>query len=346
MREINRGIIVTGGTIGSIAQGDGAKVIHNERASESLSRQQEEQKDIVDIAIITVLEDEFRAALQRFKTEYRNTPGGLSYYMSRAQTWDARETTIAITRSSEQGNDASQKLAGDIIRELNPRLILVVGIAGGVPHDDFTLGDVIVSTRVLNFNVDAQNADGTITVSARGGSHPVVSQISALLPGEDGRLAGWNERSSIGQERPGIDLQRVQAYINGDNAWRDKVWQSLHQHFSKTQQRQPLFRTGHIASSNHLMKNPVLLAQWLTMNRGILAVEMETAGVYEAAQTLNHQYPVMAIRGISDIVGLSRDGLWAAYACQTAAAFAHAFILTDPLKQIPRSQIDGNNGMY
>lgn len=332
MREINRGIIVTGGTIGSIAQGDGAKVIHNERAPQSLSRQQGEQRDAVDIAIITVLEEEFRAVLQRFKTEYQDTLGGLSYYMSRVQTWDARDTTVAITRTSEQGNDASQKLAGDIIRELNPRLILVAGIAGGVPCDDFTLGDVIVSTRVLNLNVDAQNADGTITVSARGGSHPLASQIAALLPGEDGRLAAWNEQASIGQERPGVDLRRVYAYINGNNNWRDKVWQSLYRHFGEARNRHPLFKTGHIASSNHLVKNPALLEQWLAMNRGILAVEMETAGVYEAAQTLNHQYPVMAIRGISDIVGLQRDGRWTSYACQTAAAFTRAFIMTNPLK--------------
>ncbi len=58
---------------------------------------------------------------------------------------------------------------------------------------------------------------------------------------------------------------------------------------------------------------------------------MEAAGIYEAAQQMNHQYPVMAIRGISDIVGLKRNKRWTEYACQTAAAFAYAFIMTAPL---------------
>jgi hypothetical protein len=69
------------------------------------------------------------------------------------------------------------------------------------------------------------------------------------------------------------------------------------------------------------------LNQWRDIARTILAVEMESAGVYEAAQNIGHQYPVMTIRGISDIIGLQRDGQWTAYACQTAAAFAYAFIM-------------------
>ena len=39
----------------------------------------------------------------------------------------------------------------------------------------------------------------------------------------------------------------------------------------------------------------------------------------------------MTIRGISDIVGLKRDERWTAYACQTAAAFTYAFIMTEPI---------------
>lgn len=299
-------VTVNGGTFtGNFTIGGGEVIIHNSRPAPEPLREPlppREKKMAVDIAIITVREDEFRAVLQRFETERQYTHSGLSYYMSRVQTLDAHYYRIAITRCSEQGNDVSQKLASDIIHELNPRLILVVGIAGGIPQDDFTLGDVIVSTRVLNFNVDAMNADGTTTTAARGGSHPLVAQITGLLPGEDRRLASWNTLASIGQERPDVNLQRP-----------------------------PLFKIGPIASSNHLVKNSAVLTQWLASHRQILAVEMETAGVYEAAQMLDSQYPVMAIRGISDIVGLPRDPIWTAYACQTAASFTRAFIMTGPL---------------
>jgi nucleoside phosphorylase len=330
MHEKNNGIMITGGKIGAMAVGRKAKAINNEWKPQPASENQDVQRETVDIAIITIREDEFRAVLRRFETQRQHRPGRLSYYISRVQAQNAHHYTVAITRCSEQGNDAAQKLASDIIHELKPHLILVVGIAGGIPHDEFTLGDVIVSTRVLNFNVDALHADGTVTVVTRGGTDPLVSQITGLLPGEDRLLAGWNEQASIGQERPAIDLQ--QARIVGDRGWYQKVWNSLNAHHRRWY---PLFKTGHIASSNHLVKNPAILTQWLSMNRQILAIEMETAGVYEAAQMLDSRYPVIAIRGISDVVGLQRDPRWTAYACHTAAAFTRAFIMTGPLGPLP-----------
>src|SRR5215469_3890365 len=100
----------------------------------------------VDIAIMTVLEDEFRAVRRRFKTERRRISDGRTYLIGEVKT-EKQTYTIAIKRCIEQANDVSQRLAHQMIHDLDPRLILVVGIAGGVPHDEFTLGDVVVSTR-------------------------------------------------------------------------------------------------------------------------------------------------------------------------------------------------------
>lgn len=62
---------------------------------------------------------------------------------------------IAIVRDIEQGTGEAHEAARDLIADLHPQLILVVGIAGGVPSSDFTLGDVVVSTRVHDFTVPA-----------------------------------------------------------------------------------------------------------------------------------------------------------------------------------------------
>ena len=51
-------------------------------------------------------------------------------------------------------------------------MLLVVGIAGGVPSDDFTLGDVIISTRIDNLNVSKRFDDGREEFDIRGGIHP------------------------------------------------------------------------------------------------------------------------------------------------------------------------------
>jgi nucleoside phosphorylase len=279
----------------------------------------------VDIAIITIREDEFNAVIQRFKPRPFHQPGKRSYGISNVQAKDGCHYTVAIARCSEQGNDTSHKLASDMIRDLNPQIFLVVGIAGGVPHDEFTLGDVIVSTRIHNLNVGKQNEDGTITFNIQGGIHPRIGDITGNLPLYRDRLVGWNSPASIGQECPDLDPQQV--IIGGNADWRKKIQESLELHFGTGQNRPSEFKTGPIASSNHLIRNPLTLNRWRDIARTILAVEMESAGVYEATQGVDRQYPIMAIRGISDIVGLERDRRWTAYACQTAAAFAHALVM-------------------
>ena len=41
--------------------------------------------------------------------------------------------------------------------------------------------------------------------------------------------------------------------------------------------------------------------------------------------------PMLAIRGISDIVGLKRSEAWTEFACAAAAAFTRAFLRTLPI---------------
>jgi hypothetical protein len=156
----------------------------------------------------------------------------------------------------------------------------------------------------------------------------LVENIVSLLPGEP-QLTGWAD--SIQLERPSLDLE--QTNVTGDEQWREKVGESLKWHFGQEQHRgrPSTFTIGHILSSNHLIKDSVRVREILNTHRSLLALEMETAGVYEAAQTPARQYPILAIRSISDIIGLKRDRRWTAYACQAAAAFAHAFIMTSPL---------------
>lgn len=89
-----------------------------------------------------------------------------------------------------------------------------------------------------------------------------------------------------------------------------------------------------IASSDRLIKADETLAVWLKLARQVVAVEMESAGIYKA--THEREVPFLAIRGISDVVGFRRDHEWTPYACETAAAFAQAFLRTRPIPPIAR----------
>jgi hypothetical protein len=61
---------------------------------------------------------------------------------------------------------------------------------------------------------------------------------------------------------------------------------------------------GILASSDRLVKDPAVLFPWIQTARHLFAVEMESSGAYRAARDRAF---MLAIRRISDIIGLKRD---------------------------------------
>jgi nucleoside phosphorylase len=55
---------------------------------------------------------------------------------------------VAVVGQIEQGTGEAQDAARDLLDDLDPSLLLVVRIAGGLPSDDVTLGDVVLSITI------------------------------------------------------------------------------------------------------------------------------------------------------------------------------------------------------
>lgn len=241
-------------------------------------------------------------------------------------------------RQIEQGNGEAQDVARDLLDDLEPSLVLVVGIAGARPSDDITLGDVVVSTRVYDYCVEARKPD-SVEYSTTGG--PIGKALAAGVVNLSARdeLRGWSDNLP---RQPRVQWG-ASGQIKGPKKWRDELADSLKFHFGRRgKPRKSIFVSGAIASSDRLVKDPTLLIDWLKTARHVLAIEMEAAGVYRAAR---ERCPMLAIRGISDIVGLKRDEDWTAYACRSAAAFTRAYLQTQPVAvksdEVPNA--DGNS---
>jgi nucleoside phosphorylase len=280
----------------------------------------------VDFGIITVREDEFAAVLRRFGQQdllkLRR-----SYVITQTATKTGVSYLVGLVRCADQGTAEAQSAATDMISDLDPQWLVLVGIAGGVPHDDFTLGDVVVATRLLYYSTEAALPGGESEFSIAGGPmHGEVRSVLASLRAlEERELRGWNSESSIGMARPRMSFDHSD--VDGDSEWQLKVERSLGMHCSADGKgRAPRVTAGPMASSDRLVRDSSLLRKWLRTARHIYAIEMELAGVYQAARRRKHERPVLAIRGISDIVGLRRDAKWTQYACETAAAFTYAFV--------------------
>ena len=281
----------------------------------------------VDFAIITIREDEFKAVLARLDDRQVLRKSNRYYSVSRIAAMHDASYLVAAVRCSEQGTGEAQTVAQNIIKDLDPHWILVVGIAGGVPSNEFSLGDVVLSTRINDFTVSAvfENAPPAYSISG-GPNKRVVADLVAFLPALDESLTGWNTSESISLKRPEVRVPPRSGSLYGNPAWQKKVRESLAANFAANAARQPLVTSGPIDSSDVLVKDTKTLNRWLRLTRNAVAVEMESAGIYRAARSGEKEYPFLAIRGISDIVGLKRDSKWTTYACHTAAAFALGLI--------------------
>jgi nucleoside phosphorylase len=285
-------------------------------------------KGKTDFGIITIREDEFEAVLNRFPVE-STVVGRQRYAISRLRTVSEDEYTIACVRCLEQGTNQAQEVARTLIDELDPQWILVVGIAGSLPDHEYTLGDVLLASRIHDFSVSAiiENSDGGVRhefADMGGPMHPDIQSLLAYLPALP--LDGW--WNNVRALRPKVNFSSTNFY--GDTDWMDKVRACLTRYFGKKSIRShPKAFTGSVVSSGILLKATSIAQQWLKGARDIKGIEMELAGVYKAAW--NSQKPVLGIRGISDTVGYKRSPDWTNYACDTAAIFAEALLRTRPI---------------
>ncbi|HSN97971.1 MAG TPA: tetratricopeptide repeat protein, partial [Candidatus Nanopelagicales bacterium] len=287
--------------------------------------------DKVDIGIITVREDECAAVLQRFPDAICTASGRRRYRIRRLQLSPTEAYTVAVLRCAEQGNGEAQAAARDLLEDLAPAWILVVGIAGGVPAHEFSLGDVIVSNRITDFSVEAVLEDHSRAYALAGGPlHPDAATVAADICGmvNDGELEGWNDETAIGRPLPPVEIADDKFY--GDDAWKQDVRGKIERRFRTGPARPSLVTTGAIGSSDRLIKDDEILKVWLKIARQVQAVEMESAGVYRA--THGKQVPFLAIRGISDVVGFQRHPDWTEYACHSAAGFTLAFLSARPFE--------------
>jgi hypothetical protein len=121
----------------------------------------------VDLAIVTALPIEREAVEQVFgagvAVKVRD-----DNHIYRVVTHKIRDEPFMIVyASSDQGNVRAAVLAANMLRSFDARYAAFVGIAGGCPNpakpdDHVRLGDVVISTKVVEHDHFKRHADGTI----------------------------------------------------------------------------------------------------------------------------------------------------------------------------------------
>jgi len=283
----------------------------------------------IDVGIISIREDEYKAVLDRLKCHLR-AERHRTYAIADVQHRSGIIYKVGVVRCVEAGPNAGQDTARDLIEDLDPQWLAVVGIGGAVPSPEFTLGDVVVASRLHDFVVSASFQGASPQFANQGGPmskaiQDLVASLEALRP----EMAGWQSAQSIKSPRPSVDLAPNNFY--GSDEWREKTLHSLDRYFGISPLRSgPEIIVRSIASSGTLIKDTAVIQTWQTTARDLAVVEMELGGVYSAARRKPREYPILAVRGISDIVGFKRSPEWTQYACDTAAAALIAILQNLP----------------
>lgn len=286
----------------------------------------------VDFGVITIRPDEYTAMLSHLPG-HDYVSAQRIYEFAQINVAAGGKCGVAVARCLEQGNNDSFAVAVDMIEDLDPCWLVVVGIAGGYPDDDHCLGDVLLANRIYDFTVSAEILNGEVHLrewSPTGGPvHHEVEKILTAIPGWKKRFKGWNTKKKLGMSKPKFEVPPAPTHdrLYGNINHRNSVHKSLIRHFPAGKRARPaLYSVAAVASGNTLAKDPDLAAEWKQCTRATRFIEMESAGVYRAARRGGRDIPVLVVRGLSDIIGLKRDDVWTKFACCTAAAFAAAIM--------------------
>jgi len=225
---------------------------------------------------------------------------------------------------------------------------LLVGIGGGVPgkNPDVRLGDVVVSTRVVQYDIgktkqpDLGNSDGIrfdFGESGQGGhfvprggslnSPPPIllaaintlEAIQNLDESFSGRLFALTDGLRVKFARPFRDVLFEAGYDHTGGKTCDHCDESrLIKDRIARNDLTPRVHRGVIGSGNQVVMHGITRDQFSRIY-GFICFETEAAGVM-------NDFPCLVIRGISDYADSHKNNTWKPYAAAMAAAYAKGIL--------------------
>lgn len=170
------------------------------------------QQEPVDIAIVTILPEEYRAIHELLRDPQLDpgAPDAPNLYAWELGWIDhgggAGAYRVALALAGRAGNVTASQATVATVERWEPRYLLLVGISGGFSHDGCTLGDVVVSSAIYGYEY------GKLEGSFEPRPHWVYRPDTALLTSATGFAAvnpDWSEGLRSGEMPPKVLLGAV-----------------------------------------------------------------------------------------------------------------------------------------
>lgn len=264
----NEGVATFGGStqIQQSAVGQGATV--DLRAATDPATGHNDGVPRWDIGIITILAVETNALRLALELRPQRT-GGLNFDLGEVDVKGSRPVRLVATRTLNQGQRSTVIAFDHLRRHYDPKVVVLVGIGGAI-HPKASIGDVVMSTRVVYYDLRKELPEQT---QHRGEEKEAPAAIGHAV---NAFFTDHGEPARIEITDPG-GTSRTPRILSG------------------------LIGSGDAVIADH---DSEIINYLSRFNDKIVAVDMEAGGLsqacHEQSAISSHTQGWMVIRGISD----------------------------------------------
>lgn len=261
-----------------------------------------------DVAIITALPSpEFEAILRLNKGVWDDLfieDDFIKYHKATFKEGDKVRTVVAAT-ADQMGMTASSHLATKMILYFKPRYLIMGGIAAGIKDRELGYGDILVAEQSWDYG------SGKI-IEKNSTDDSDLSEISFLPDTRDIQLSAELKTKVV-------DFMLTKASVI------DKIQNDWPGITPKTKLK---VHMGPVGSGSYVISSEKTLLEIKEHHRKLLGVEMETFGVYYAADhSPEPKTKAISIKSVSDYGDGEKNDTFQKYAAYTSANFIYQFIM-------------------
>jgi adenosylhomocysteine nucleosidase len=161
IETMNDGLVINGpvGSVDRVDGGGAGRTPHPPRHQPDQTP--DEPASRVDVGVLTVLSQETRAvakAFERTRTSVRRLHDGQPTYEATFHT-PGRALTAVLMQTLDRGAPSAAVATANLIQRYRPRVVVLVGIAGGI-DPGLDIGDVVIPDQVICYDARRVAPDG------------------------------------------------------------------------------------------------------------------------------------------------------------------------------------------
>lgn len=268
------------------------------------------KKHLYDVAIITALPSpEFEAILNLNNKKWERVEVEDDFIMYYKSTFvkDGKSKTIIAATADQMGMTAASHLATKMILYFKPQYLIMSGICAGIKDRGLGFGDILIAEQSWD------SGSGKIIEKEKQSDSEIVDIIFQPDTRDIQLSADLKAKITNFKLQKGNILNKIHDDWQGDSP------------STKLQ-----MHLGQIASGSYVISSDTTLDSIKEHKRKLLGVEMETFGVYYAADhSPEPKTKAISIKSVSDYGDGTKGDKYQKYAAYTSANFIYHFILEE-----------------